>query len=116
MTQLSTQYSVGPSGTRNVISRSFFASWTIARRMSPFQPMPKSMSPRCAFSMNVELIVSTLGLTRAAGSWLLDLALVFRVDRVAERRERERHVLRAAFEEVDAQVLRLGRLEKSKQS
>jgi hypothetical protein len=31
--------------------------------MSPFQPMPKSISPRCARSMKVELIVSTLGLT-----------------------------------------------------
>ena len=63
ITQLSTQYSVLPSGTRKTISRSFFASATIARRMSAFQPMPKSISPREHRSMNVELIVSTFGLT-----------------------------------------------------
>ena len=35
----------------------------MARRMSPFQPIPKSISPRVARSMNVELIVSMFGLT-----------------------------------------------------
>ena len=38
---------------------------------------------------------------------LVDLALVLGVDRVAERRERERDDLRAALEEVDPQVLEL---------
>ena len=31
--------------------------------MSPFQPIPKSISPRSARSMKVELTVSTFGLT-----------------------------------------------------